>query len=126
MKLLIVDDAKTLALLVQMYLVGWALEFVTAADGEEGFKRAKELSPDLIISDVQMPKMDGFEVCTRLRQDTTLKSGILMLTDNRGEHTLIESLERGADEFMSKPFSPRELSVRVRLLGARLSLAQTG
>jgi DNA-binding response OmpR family regulator len=81
----------------------------------------------VIVLDRQMPKMDGFEVCTRLRQDPLLKSvGILILTDNRGEQALIESLERGADDFMSKPFSPRELSVRVRLLGARLTLAQTG
>jgi DNA-binding response OmpR family regulator len=81
----------------------------------------------VIVLDRQMPKMDGFEVCTRLRQDPTLRSiGILMLTDNRGEHTLLESLERGADDFMSKPFNPRELSVRIRLLRARLSLARTG
>lgn len=126
MKVLVADDSMVVRRLVCARLAADGHEVFEAADGQEAVDVALRERPDVIVLDRQMPKMDGFEVCTRLRQDKTLRSGILMLTDNRGEHTLIESLERGADEFMSKPFSPRELSVRVRLLGARLSLAQTG
>ena len=126
MKVLVADDSMVVRRLVCARLAADGHEVLEAADGQEAVDVALRERPDVIVLDRQMPKMDGFEVCTRLRQDKTLRSGILMLTDNRGEHTLIESLERGADEFMSKPFSPRELSVRVRLLGARLSLAQTG
>jgi two-component system alkaline phosphatase synthesis response regulator PhoP len=91
-----------------------------AEDGQAAVDAAVRERPDVIVLDRQMPKMDGFEVCTKLREHAELRSvGILMLTDSRGEHTLIESLERGVDEFMSKPFSPRELSIRVRLLGSR-------
>jgi two-component system response regulator ResD len=126
MKVLVADDSMVVRRLVCARLAADGHEVYEAEDGQAAVDVALRERPDVIVLDRQMPKMDGFEVCTRLRQDTTLKSGILMLTDNRGEHTLIESLERGADEFMSKPFSPRELSVRVRLLGARLSLAQTG
>jgi DNA-binding response OmpR family regulator len=126
MKVLVADDSVVVRRLVCARLAADGHEVLEAADGQEAVDLALRERPDVIVLDRQMPKMDGFEVCTRLRQDTSLKSGILMLTDNRGEHTLIESLERGADEFMSKPFSPRELSVRVRLLGTRLSLAQAG
>ena len=126
MKVLVADDSMVVRRLVCARLAADGHEVFEAEDGQAAVDVALRERPDVIVLDRQMPKMDGFEVCTRLRQDTTLKSGILMLTDNRGEHTLIESLERGADEFMSKPFSPRELSVRVRLLGSRQTLAPTG
>ncbi len=127
MKVLVADDSMVVRRLVCARLAADGHEVFEAADGQAAVDVALRERPDVIVLDRQMPKMDGFEVCTRLRQDKTLRSvGILMLTDNRGEHTLIESLERGADEFMSKPFSPRELSLRVRLLGTRLSLVQTG
>jgi DNA-binding response OmpR family regulator len=126
MKVLVADDSMVVRRLVCARLAADGHEVFEAEDGQAAVDVALRERPDVIVLDRQMPKMDGFEVCTRLRQDKTLRSGILMLTDNRGEHTLIESLERGADEFMSKPFSPRELSVRVRLLGSRLSLAQAG
>ena len=126
MKVLVADDSMVVRRLVCARLTADGHEVFEAEDGQAAVDVALRERPDVIVLDRQMPKMDGFEVCTRLRQDKTLRSGILMLTDNRGEHTLIESLERGADEFMSKPFSPRELSIRVRLLGTRLSLAQAG
>ena len=127
MKVLVADDSVVVRRLVCARLVADGHDVIEAGDGEAAVDAAVRERPDVIVLDRQMPKMDGFEVCTRLRQTDGLRSvRILMLTDNRGEHTLIESLERGADEFMSKPFSPRELSVRVRLLGSRPSLAQTG
>ena len=127
MKVLVADDSVVVRRLVCARLVADGHTVVEASDGQEAVDAALRERPDVIVLDLHMPKMDGFEVCTRLRGDDALRSvGILMLTDNRGEHTLIESLERGVDDFMSKPFSPRELSVRVRLLGARLTLAQAG
>ena len=100
---------------------------IEAEDGQEAVELAVRELPQVLVLDRQMPRMDGFEVCTRLRQDPATRGvGILMLTDNRGENTLLESMERGADEFMTKPFSPRELSVRVRLLGSRRALAAAG
>jgi two-component system, OmpR family, alkaline phosphatase synthesis response regulator PhoP len=127
MKVLVVDDSVVVRRLVSARLAADGHEVIEAEDGQAAVDAAVRERPDVIVLDRQMPKMDGFEVCTQLRQDERLKAvKILMLTDNRGEHTLIESLERGADDFMSKPFSPRELSVRVRLLGTRLSLAQAG
>jgi DNA-binding response OmpR family regulator len=127
MKVLVVDDSVVVRRLLCARLVADGHDVLEAEDGHAGVDVALRERPDVVVLDLQMPKMDGFEVCTRLRQDPSLRSvGILMLTDNRGEDTLIESLERGVDEFMSKPFSPRELSARVRMLGSRLSLAQSG
>jgi DNA-binding response OmpR family regulator len=127
MKVLVVDDSIVVRRLLCARLVADGHDVLEAEDGHVGVDIALRERPDVVVLDLQMPKMDGFEVCTRLRQDPSLRSvGILMLTDNRGEDTLIESLERGVDEFMSKPFSPRELSARVRMLGSRLSLAQSG
>jgi DNA-binding response OmpR family regulator len=125
-KVLVADDSVVVRRLVCARLAADGHEVSEAADGQEAVEVALRERPDVIVLDRLMPKMDGLEVCTRLRREASLRSvGILILTDNRGEHTLIESLERGADEFMSKPFSPRELSVRVRLLGSRQSLAQS-
>jgi DNA-binding response OmpR family regulator len=124
MKVLVADDSVVVRRLLCARMVADGHTVVEASDGQEAVEAALRDRPDVIVLDLHMPKMDGFEVCTRLRGDDALRSvGILMLTDNRGEHTLIESLERGVDDFMSKPFSPRELSVRVRLLGSRQALA---
>ncbi len=120
MKVLVAEDSVVVRRLVCARMLADGHTVIEAGDGQAAVDAALSEHPDVIVLDRQMPKMDGFEVCTRLREDAELRSvGILMLTDSRGEHTLIESLERGVDEFMSKPFSPRELSIRVRLLGSR-------
>jgi DNA-binding response OmpR family regulator len=127
MKVLIADDSEVVRRLVAARLLADGHEVIEAEDGQEAVELALSHRPQVLVLDRQMPRMDGFEVCTRLRQDPITRGvGILMLTDNRGENTLLESIERGADEFMSKPFSPRELSVRVRLLGTRQALAAAG
>jgi len=127
MKVLIADDSEVVRRLVAARLLADGHEVIEAEDGQEAVELAVRELPQVLVLDRQMPRMDGFEVCTRLRQDPATRGvGILMLTDNRGENTLLESMERGADEFMTKPFSPRELSVRVRLLGSRRALAAAG
>jgi DNA-binding response OmpR family regulator len=120
MKVLVVDDSAVVRRLVTARLEADGHEVAEAADGIEGLEAARAEPPDLVVLDRSMPRMDGFEVCTRLRENAaTAEVAILMLTDSSGEQALAEGIERGADDFMSKPFSPRELSLRVRLLGTR-------
>ncbi len=120
MKVLVADDSAVVRRLVTSRLLADGHEVIEAADGVEAVERAVADAPDLLVLDRVMPKMDGLEVCSRLRADArTREVGILMLTDHGGEQAMIDGIERGADEFMAKPFSPRELSVRVKLVGAR-------
>jgi DNA-binding response OmpR family regulator len=120
MRVLVADDSPVVRRLVAARLQADGHEVLEAADGVETVEVALRERPDLLVLDRVMPKMDGLEVCDRLRADERTRGvGILMLTDHGGEQAMIDGIERGADEFMSKPFSPRELSVRVRLVGAR-------
>lgn len=121
------DESPIVRSLVCARLSADGHEVIEAGDGHEAIESARRVRPDVVVLDRKLPKLDGFEVCTRLRRESGLRSiGILMLTDHRGEHTRVESIERGADVFMSKPFSPRELSLRVSLLGSQRQLAATG
>jgi DNA-binding response OmpR family regulator len=120
MRVLVADDSPVVRRLVTARLQADGHEVLEAADGVEAVDVAVREQPDLLVLDRVMPKMDGLEVCDRLRADERTRDvGILLLTDHGGEQAMIEGITRGADEFMSKPFSPRELSVRVRLVGAR-------
>jgi DNA-binding response OmpR family regulator len=120
MRVLVVDDSAVVRRLVTARLEADGHEVVEATDGMAGLEAALAEPPDLVVLDRSMPRMDGFEVCTRLRErQETADVAILMLTDSSSEQALAEGIDRGADDFMSKPFSPRELSLRVRLLGSR-------
>jgi DNA-binding response OmpR family regulator len=120
MRVLVVDDSAVVRRLVTARLEADGHEVVEATDGMAGLEAALAEPPDLVVLDRSMPRMDGFEVCTRLRErEETADVAILMLTDSSSEQALAEGIDRGADDFMSKPFSPRELSLRVRLLGSR-------
>ena len=120
MRVLVVDDSAVVRRLVTARLEADGHEVVEASDGMAGLEAALADPPNLVVLDRSMPRMDGFEVCTRLReQPETADVAILMLTDSSSEQALAEGIDRGADDFMSKPFSPRDLSLRVRLLGSR-------
>jgi len=110
--LVVDDDAKTVAS-VRLYLEHAGFEVVTAADGTSALARARAMpAPDLIVLDLMLPGIDGLEVCRRLREDSDVP--IIMLTARSTEGDRLEGLELGADDYVVKPFSPRELAARVR------------
>lgn len=111
-KILIVDDEKNIVDILRYNLQKEGFETIEAYDGEEGLKMALECKPDLILLDIMLPKMDGFDVCRKIRQ--TLSTPILMLTAKEEEVDKVLGLEMGADDYITKPFSPRELMARVK------------
>lgn len=115
MKVLIVEDTKTITNLIQVYLMGWGLEFFEADDGVKGLTCAREVKPDLIISDVQMPGMDGFALCAAVRADPILFSTpFVMLTSLKDEASRMRGRLVGASAFLEKPVSVDDLRKKVR------------
>ncbi len=119
-KILVVDDEPEAVELVEFNLKQAGYNVSTAADGAEALKKARAQTPDLIVLDVMLPEMDGFEICKTLRLDTTTaKVPIIMLTAKAAEIDRVLGLELGADDYLTKPFSPRELMLRVKKILAR-------
>ncbi|WP_335872245.1 response regulator transcription factor [Bacillus sp. 2205SS5-2] len=114
-KVLVVDDEKSIVTLLQYNLVQAGYEVITAFDGEEGKNRAIEDKPDMILLDLMLPKLDGIEVCKQLRQFKVM-TPVLMLTAKDDEFDKVLGLELGADDYMTKPFSPREVVARVKAI----------
>jgi two-component system OmpR family response regulator len=121
-KILIVEDDRNLLDTLRYNLRNEGYEVVTATDGAEGLDVARREKPDLIILDIMLPKMSGFEVCRILRKDMVVP--ILMLTAKTDETDKIVGLEIGADDYMTKPFSLRELLARVRAMLRRAKMAE--
>lgn len=111
-KILIVDDEKPIVEILKFNLKKEGYNTVEAYDGEEAVEKALSEKPDLILLDVMLPKLDGFTVCKKLRQ--TLTCPILMLTAKEDVVDKIIGLELGADDYMTKPFSIRELIARIK------------
>jgi twitching motility two-component system response regulator PilG len=110
MKVLLVDDTRTLLSLIQVYLMGWRLEFHEAKDGLEGLAKARELKPALVVTDVRMPGMDGFELCAAIRADEELHQlPVVLLTSLNDEASRKKGRLVGASAFLSKPVSVDEL-----------------
>lgn len=118
-KVLIVDDEPSIVTLLEYNLKQAGFEVVTASDGEEGMKKAIFEQPDLMILDLMLPKMDGIEVCKQLRQQKIMVP-ILMLTAKDDEFDKVLGLELGADDYMTKPFSPREVVARMKAILRRI------
>ena len=112
-KILIVDDEKSIADLLVYNLEKEGYKTITAIDGEEGVNLALSQNPDLILLDIMLPKMDGLTVCKKIRQSLS-KTPIIMLSAKGEEIDKILGLEIGADDYMTKPFSIRELIARVK------------
>jgi pilus assembly protein CpaE len=121
-RILVVDDSQTNLKAVTQILsaAGYAVE--TSSDGRAGLSRAEASPPDLLILDVQMPELDGYEVCRRLRRSPSFAGRpIMMLTANTSLQEKVQGLEAGADDYMGKPFEAEELQARVRALLRRSS-----
>jgi DNA-binding response OmpR family regulator len=114
MKLLVVDDDPELRPLVAFALRQGGYHVVEAASGEAALAAFAAEKPDLVVLDVNLPGIDGFEVCRRLREGSRVP--ILMLTVRADEEDLVRGLDLGADDYLGKPFSPRTLLARVRAL----------
>ncbi|GMA48838.1 DNA-binding response regulator [Alicyclobacillus contaminans] len=121
-QVLIVDDEASIVHLITGYLRKEGFSVLVAETGPEALEMAKWSAPDLIILDVMLPDLDGFEVCRRLRQTSMVP--ILMLTAKAGEADKIIGLGIGADDYLTKPFSPRELVARVKALLRRANLRE--
>ena len=116
-RILVVDDEHDALDLIEFNLKAAGFEVITAADGDSALKKARTGNPDLIILDLMIPGVDGLEVCKLLRRDTaTAALPIIMLTAKAGEVDRVLGLELGADDYLTKPFSPRELVLRVKNL----------
>lgn len=113
--ILLVDDERSIVQLAQMYLEREGFRVKSASDGEAALSAAAEHRPALIVLDVMLPKLDGFEVCKRLRQRDD-PAAILMLTARDEDVDKILGLELGADDYLTKPFNPRELVARVKAI----------
>jgi DNA-binding response OmpR family regulator len=111
-RVLVVDDDPALAEVVARYLRRDGYEVDYAPDGEAGLRQALATLPDLVVLDLMMPGMDGFEVCRRLREATAIP--VVMLTARGEENDRIAGLDLGADDYVTKPYSPGELAARVR------------
>ncbi len=118
-KILVVDDDAKTVELVKLYLNRDGYRVLTAYDGNEALRIARETHPDLIVLDLMLPGCDGLEVCRRLRTESDVP--IIMLTARSTEDDKLAGLDIGADDYMTKPFSPKELAARVRVVLRRLA-----
>jgi len=114
-RILAADDEPDALELIEVNLKSAGYEVLTAADGREALQKARAAMPDLILLDIMLPEMDGLEVCKALRRDAaTSRLPIIMLTARAAEIDRVLGLELGADDYITKPFSPRELILRVK------------
>ena len=121
-KILIVEDDQNLLATLKYNLLKESYDVITAIDGAQAIETARRERPELIVLDVMLPKLSGFEVCRILRKEMTVP--ILMLTAKTEEVDKIVGLEIGADDYMTKPFSMRELLARVRAMLRRAKMAE--
>jgi hypothetical protein len=114
MKVLIADDDHDLLGLIAFTLEQAGFFVIKASDGKTALEQFNEQGPDLVLLDINMPSANGFEVCARIREQSSVP--VMMLTVRGEEEDLVKSLELGADDYLNKPFSPRTLIARVKAL----------
>ena len=114
-KILLVDDAETILLMEKMFLSKGTYDFVTAKDGEEAVELAQSELPDLILLDVVMPKLDGFQACAQLRKSAATSGIPIIMVTTRGEGANVErGFESGATDYITKPINGLELLSKVK------------
>jgi DNA-binding response OmpR family regulator len=112
---LVAEDEQSVRMLIEYKLTNSGYKVVTVEDGVKALELARELLPAIILLDVMMPMMTGFEVLSRLRQDERTRSiPILLVTAQTKEDEVLKGLEMGAEDYITKPFSPNELAARVK------------
>lgn len=122
--IVLIEDEKNIAELVRYNLRNEGFRVSVADDGEEGLRLIERERPDLVLLDLLLPRVDGLEICRRLKHlDGTRSIPLIMLTAKAGEADKVAGLELGADDYVTKPFSPRELVARVRAVLRRRSTA---
>lgn len=120
-KILVVEDEQDILQLITLYLEKEGFRTVSAKTGAEGLRQVKQEKPDLVVLDLMLPEIDGLEVCKRLRSSPdTAMLPIIMLTAKAEESDTVIGLELGADDYVTKPFSPKTLVARVKALFRRL------
>ncbi|CAH2405227.1 response regulator [Mesorhizobium escarrei] len=125
-RILAVDDTPENLEILRMRLEANGYEVATAADGEEGLAKARELTPDLILLDIMMPKLDGISVVRMLKHDQSLRSiPVILVTAKADTRDLVEGLDAGGDDYLTKPFEHRALLARVRSMLRQKALHDT-
>ena len=122
-KILVVDDDNNICELLRLYLTKEGYQVTTANDGEEGLEKFNQLKPDMVLLDVMMPKMDGLEVCRRIRK--LGNTPVMMLTAKGETFDKVLGLELGADDYMVKPFDTKEVVARIKAVLRRCTAATT-
>lgn len=117
-KVLLVEDEATLAMIIQDTLNAENFDVTLARNGKEGLELLNALNPDIVVTDIMMPQMDGFEMVRRLRQEDK-QTPILFLTARSGVNDVVDGFNLGGDDYLRKPFSMLELMVRIKALVAR-------
>ena len=119
-RVLVVEDERDVAELIRYNLSKEGYEVIVAPTGADALKQAREVQPDVILLDIMVPQLNGWEVCRRLKQDAETKSiPVIMVTGRVEEGDKVLGFEMGADDYVTKPFSPRELLARIRAVGRR-------
>ena len=123
MKILIIEDDLALSDVISFTLRRGGFEVITAHDGQSGLASWQSNRPDLIVLDLNLPKLDGLEVCRRIR--SIEKTPIIILSVRSGDEVVVKGLELGADDYIVKPFSPSQLVARVRAVLRRAGVVET-
>ena len=118
MKILIVDDEISILEILEAYLIVKNYQVFRAMDGQEALSKVESLVPDLIVLDLMLPDISGLEVCQKIRESSNIP--IIMLTAKTAEQDILKGLQLGADDYMTKPFSPKELVARVETVLRRV------
>ncbi len=119
-RVLVVEDERDVADLIRYNLTKEGYDVVVAPTGSDALKQAREVHPDLVLLDIMVPQLNGWEVCRRLKQDVETKNiPVIMVTGRVEEGDKVLGFEMGADDYVTKPFSPRELLARIRAVARR-------
>jgi len=119
-RVLVVEDERDVADLIRYNLTKEGYDVVVAPTGSDALKQAREVHPDLVLLDIMVPQLNGWEVCRRLKQDVDTKNiPVIMVTGRVEEGDKVLGFEMGADDYVTKPFSPRELLARIRAVARR-------